>query len=365
MLHAVIMAGGSGTRFWPASRAEMPKQLLPLAGRQSLLADTLARLGTLVPPERVLVVTSAALVAAVRRDLPQLSENSVLGEPCRRDTAPCIALAALWVLRDDPAATLAVLPSDHVIAPAEVFQQALGQAAQLVAEDPTRFVTFGIKPTYPAETFGYIERGARLETAVGRRATDVAAVHQVVRFREKPRAEVAREYLASGRFYWNSGIFVWQAQAIVAALEASQAETVARLRTIVAAAGTAAFDEVFAAEFQAIRGISIDYAVMEQATNVVVVEAPFTWDDLGSWQAMARIRGADADGNTVVGRHLGHDTRGCIVRGGDDHLIVTLGVKDLIVVHTPDATLVANKHDEEAIRTIVKQLEERGWREYL
>lgn len=365
MLHAVVMAGGAGTRFWPESRARRPKQLLALGAGRSLLADTVGRLGSLVPAERVLVVTAAGLVSSVRSELPELPADSILGEPCKRDTAPCIGLAALWTLRRDPEATLAVMPSDHVIESPLVFQQALGQAAQLVAADPARFVTFGIRPTYPAETFGYIERGEPLPSSSGRRATDVSAVYRVARFREKPRAEVAQEYLSSGRYYWNSGIFVWRARAILAALTAAQPAMVEHLERIAAAAEKPEFAEVFAREFAAIRGLSIDYAVMESYPQVVVIEAPFRWDDVGSWQAMARIRGADGAGNTVVGRHLGLNTRGSIVRTSDEHLVVTLGVNDLIVVHTPDATLVANKHDEESIRELVKQLDERGWREYL
>ncbi len=362
MLHAVIMAGGSGTRFWPASRNATPKQLLPLAGDSTMLQATVARLGQLVPVERVLIATNASLVPAVAEQLPKLPASSLLGEPCKRDTAPCIGLAALLLLRSDPDATMVVMPSDHVISTDEVFQQSLRQAAALVDAAPARIVPFGIRPTYPAESFGYIERGAALTAKV---AAGEAPAFRVSRFREKPKADVAQKYVESGNFYWNAGIFVWKAATIAAALAERQPETFAHLQAIVAAVGKPNYGEVLAREFAAIQGISIDYAVMEHATDVVVIEAPFTWDDVGSWQSLARLRGADADGNTVVARHLGLNTHGSIIRGPDNHLIVTLGLKDTIVVHTPDATLVANKHDEEAIRQLTRLMEERGLKEYL
>jgi mannose-1-phosphate guanylyltransferase len=355
MLHAVIMAGGSGTRFWPESRGPRPKQVLRLVGERTMIQATVDRLGKLVPPERVLIVTNAALVDEIWNQLPQLPASALIGEPCRRDTAPCIGLAALAVVRHDPEGIMAVMPSDHVIAPDEAFRGAISAAAKLVEQSPERIVTFGIRPTYPAESFGYIERGDALS----------GGVYHVKRFREKPKADVAREYLAAGTFYWNSGIFVWRAATILRALEERQPEMLAHLRAIDAAADSPRYAQVLEREFTAIKGISIDYAVVEHAQEIVVIEAPFEWDDVGSWQAIARLRGADASGNTIAARHLGLRTTGTIVRGGDEHLIVTLGVSDLIVVHTPDATLVANKNDEESIRELVKLIAERGWQEYL
>ena len=360
MLHAIVMAGGSGTRFWPASRAALPKQLLPLAGARTLLEDTVIRLDGLVPPDRILVVTSARLIPAVRGQLPQIPPAGLVGEPCKRDTAPCIGLAALLVARHDPDAIMAVMPSDHVIQPAEKFTAAIRQAAAVVAESPGRLVTFGIRPTYPAESFGYIQQAAPLPAGPGD-----APVHAVARFREKPPAAVAREYLAAGNYLWNSGIFVWRAATILEALATRQPECLDHLRRIVDAWDTPQRDAVFAAEFAAIKGISIDYAVLEHARDVVVIEAPFSWDDLGGWSAVARQRGVDAHGNTVVGRHLGIDSINTIVHAADGHLVVTMGLEDMLVVHTPDATLVAARRCEEAVRQVVAELEKRGWSEYL
>jgi mannose-1-phosphate guanylyltransferase len=192
-----------------------------------------------------------------------------------------------------------------------------------------------------------------------------APTFQVKQFREKPDAATAAEYLASGDFYWNSGIFLWRAQTILDALAERQPAMLAHLQNIVAAWGTDRQDEMFKTEFTAIDGISIDYAVMEHADDVAVMEASYDWDDLGGWQSLTRLQGKDGNGNTIVGKHLGFNTEGTIVRSDGEHLVVTLGLKDCIVVHTPNATLVANKNDEESIRKVVNELEARGWTEYL
>ena len=354
MLHAVIMAGGSGTRFWPLSRALRPKQLLDFAGGRTMIQATVDRFGDLVGTDRTWIVTNRILTEIIAEQLPQLSPQKIVGEPCKRDTAAAIGLAAMLVLKEDPEATMVVCPSDHLIEPAAAFQTAIRQAAQLVDQEPSRLVTFGIKPTYAAESFGYIERGQ-----------PVANAFEVLRFREKPAKTIAEEYLAAGNFYWNSGIFVWKAKTILAALLRYEPEMHARLQTIGAASGRPEFAATIDREFTAIRGKSIDFAVMEHYRPVIMIEAPFRWDDVGSWQALARARGHDAEGNTFVGKHIGIRTRDSIVRTSDEHLVVTLGVDGLIVVHTPDATLVASKNEEEAIREVVKALEERGWREYL
>lgn len=358
MLHAVIMAGGAGTRFWPASRVDVPKQLLPLAGEATMLQATLARLEGLVPPSRVLVVTNQRLVKAIGQQLPEVPLEAIVGEPCKRDTAPAVGLAAEWIARLDPEATLVVMPSDHVIPDPDKFRAAIQFAADLVEKSPNTLVTFGIKPTYPAESFGYIQRGEVVSAGQ-------PAAFRVSRFREKPNVETAKEYLATGQFYWNAGIFVWKAKTILAALKQYEPEISGHLQAIGKTIGTPDFPETFRREFDAIRGKSIDYAVLERHPDVVVVEAPFTWDDVGSWQSVGRIQGVDAQGNAVVGKHLAVRTAGSIVRTTLDHLVVTLGLEDIIVVHTPDATLVASKDEEEAIREVVKLLDERGWKEYL
>jgi mannose-1-phosphate guanylyltransferase len=359
MLHATIMAGGAGTRFWPASRANKPKQLLDFGMPQTLLQAAVNRLGDLVPPERVQVITNRRLVAPTRALLPGLTADRVVGEPCKRDTAPCVGLAAALVMNHDPEAIMLVTPADHIIGTAEQFQTSVRRAVSLVHDDAERIVIFGIKPSYPAATFGYIERGTEPLDAIAPTA------YGVQRFREKPSAQVAKQYLAAGNYYWNAGIFVWKAITIWNALARFEPEMHARLQAIQRSIGTSSFDATLEAEFAAIKRQSIDFAVMERYEKVVVVEAPFAWDDLGNWPALARSRGSDGDANTIVGKHVGVRTGNCIVNSSGDHLVATLGVHDLIIVHTPDATLVANRFDEESVRELVKRLEELGWHDYL
>ncbi len=357
MLHSVIMAGGVGARFWPASRRARPKQLLRLVGDRTMIQDTVERLGDLVPSERVLIVTNQSLVEPIAAQLPTLDKKSIIGEPCKRDTAPCVGLAAALIQRTDPDATMVIMPADHAIKTPSRFRDAVRQATVLVEESPSRVVTFGIKPTFPSESFGYIERGESLP--------DHEDVFTVEMFREKPSVEIAEQYLASGKFYWNAGIFVWKAATILEALQRFEPDMYRHIQAIAASHDTEEFSKVLETEFTAIEGKSIDYAVMEKHEDVVVIEAPFDWDDVGNWQSLARMNDADADGNTVSGKHLSINSRGCIVSSEADHLIVTVGMEDCIVVHTPDATLVAHKHDEEAIRQIVQQLRDKGWQEYL
>ena len=359
MLHAVIMAGGAGTRFWPLSRAATPKQLLRLSGPRTMIQSTVDRLEGLVSPQQVLIVTNRSLVEPIHTQLPELEARQILGEPCKRDTAPCIGLAAVLLSASDNDATMVVMPADHLIQPADVFRAAIQNGVALVEQQPSRIVTFGIKPTFPSETFGYIERGPALPGSNG------TAAYQVARFREKPARTVAEEYLAAGNFYWNSGIFIWKAETVLAALAEYEPDMHAALMTIAAEIGGAGFEARLDREFSAIRPKSIDFAVLERYPEVVMLEAPFEWDDVGSWQALARSQAPSTDGNTLSGKQLAIRTRGSIVRSTDDHLVVTLGLSDAIVVHTPDATLVASKQEEEAIREVVKALQERKWDEYL
>lgn len=354
MLHAVIMAGGSGTRFWPASRRDTPKQLLRLFGDRTMIQSTADRLGTLVPAERRMVVTNRRLVDAVARQLPEIPSQQIIGEPCKRDTAPCIGLAATLLLARDAEATMLVMPSDHVIGTVEQFQEAISAGVALLDADPERIVTYGIPPAYAAESFGYIERGERIDVSAD------AHAFAVTRFREKPDRATAESYLAAGTFYWNSGIFLWRADTILRAIRTYEPEMAAHLETIGRAIGGADFEAVMEREFAAIQGKSIDYAIMERYRPVVVVEAPFSWDDLGSWQSLSRMIPPDPAGNTVQGNHVGIDTRGSIVRTEADHVVVTIGVEDLVIVQTAGATLVAPRSAEERVREAVKRLEQEG-----
>jgi mannose-1-phosphate guanylyltransferase len=355
MLYATIMAGGSGTRFWPASRRARPKQLLQLFNDSSMLQASVSRLQGLVEPSKVLVLTNEVLVEATRQQLPAIPQSSIIGEPCKRDTAPCVALAAALIDRIDPNATMLVTPADHEIQRTDLFHQAVREGQALIDSSPTRFVTFGIVPDYPAQVFGYIERGEAIS----------GNAWKVARFREKPDETAARAFVESGRFFWNAGIFMWRCRAILDAIGEYEPGIMQHIRRIADSHGTSRFAQTFASEFAAIRGKSIDYAVMEHYPDVCVIEAPFDWDDVGNWTALRRLVPQDENRNAAVGNHLLIDSRGCIVHGHGDHLIVTLGLEDCVVVHTPDATLVTTISSEGTIKRVVEELESRKLDQFL
>ena len=361
MLHAMIMAGGAGTRFWPASRVDQPKQLLDLTGGRTMIQATIDRVSSLVPAERTCILTNQRLVPAIQQQLPDLPPHSILGEPCKRDTAPCIGLAAFLTHRQDPDATMVVMPADHVIHPTELFCETIEHAVSLVESVPERILTFGIRPGYPAESFGYIERGEMLDAA----DTVSPATYRVAQFREKPTLTIAQQYLESGSFYWNSGIFVWKAATILQALKQWEPAMYEHLAAIAATAETPEFEAALHENFTRIEGKSIDYAIMEKYDNVLVVEAPFQWNDVGNWQSLATMHTPDSQGNVILGKHLGIESSNSIIRSEKDHLVVTVGLDDVIVVHTEDATLIVNKQQEESVRQVVERLREEGWDQYL
>jgi mannose-1-phosphate guanylyltransferase len=324
-----------------------------------MLQTTFDRLAGLVSSEQVLVATNQQLSEAVVSQLPSLPLEHIIGEPFKRDTAPCIGVAASLVMAADADGIMIVMPSDHVIEPKAEFHRAIRAGVKLIQDDPERIVTFGIRPSYPAESFGYIQRGNPLPSEAG------IAAFAVERFREKPDRATAEGYLSAGSFYWNSGIFLWKAKTILDALARFEPEIYEAIQKIAASIGTPHFQRSFVEHFEPIKGKSIDFAVMERYSNVAVVEAPFSWDDVGSWQAIARLITPDAQGNATEGPFLGIESTNMIVRTESDHLVVTIGMNDTIVVHTPDATLVAPKSEEERVREVVKQLAELGMQQYL
>jgi mannose-1-phosphate guanylyltransferase len=363
MLHAMIMAGGGGTRFWPRSRASKPKQFLALAGERTLLQQTVERIESLVPPERTWVITGAAYVDETARQLPQLPRDRIIGEPCGRDTAPCIGLGAALMRHDDPEAVMAVMPADHVIEPAQLFHRAAHVAEQMVQEHPGAIVTFGIVPTFASTGYGYIERGP--ETAV----RQGVPVFHVASFREKPREALAKEFVASGRYFWNSGIFFWRADTILDALRANRPALADAAGLLADAWTTPRRDATLAREYPRIDKISIDFAVMEnaiaQGRPVLVVEAPYRWDDVGSWLALERMNPQDAGHNTVLAQHCGVATERCVIVGDTEKLIATAGVSNLIIIQDGDCILVADRNNEASIKTLVEELRRRGLEKYL
>ena len=341
---ALILAGGRGERFWPWSTPARPKQLLPLAkGGRSLLAATFARATHSVPAERVVVMTARDLVEACRRECPGAV---VVGEPVGRNTAPAIAAAASF-FADDTVFT--VLPADHAIDDESAFAADLDKAFALAGRDAL-LVTFGVKPAGPDTNFGYIQRGAHL--------TD--GVHRVAKFTEKPDLERAKQYLASGQYAWNAGIFVWSRRTFMQALAAGRPAIAAAFDGIsFRPADTRAFEAMLAERFPAMESISVDYAVLEGAPNVVAIDASFDWDDLGSWGAWARRQPQDARGNVTWGQAVPVDCDRCVVVG-DGFPAAPLGLSDMVVVATPHGTLVCRRQDTEQVRRVTEAVRARG-----
>ena len=342
------MAGGSGERFWPQSRLSRPKHLLPIVGDRPMLTQTLARLEGLVPPERTWILTNGEQAEAVRRICPKLDPEKIVAEPVGRDTAPAVALAALLVRRDGGDGAFAMLPADHVIHDESAFRADLA-AAFAAAERSPVIATIGIEPTFPATGYGYIEVG-----------TERDGCFAVNRFVEKPDPETARGYLESGGYFWNGGIFVWRPSTILDAL----AEFRPELHRDCAAIGEnlereMPLPEVLSARYPALEKISIDYAVMEKARNVVMIRSSFDWDDVGSWPAIGRHHPTDAAGNAIRGAAEVEDAADNIVVAEDGHLVGLIGVSGLVVVQTADATLICPKERAQDVKKLVQSIRKR------
>ncbi|HUI27844.1 MAG TPA: mannose-1-phosphate guanylyltransferase [Candidatus Kryptonia bacterium] len=352
--YAVIMAGGSGTRFWPWSRRALPKQLLPIVSRRSMLQETAARLRSLVPPERIVIVTGGEHAAAVRRQLPNVPRRNILTEPVGRNTAPCVAVAAEWIHRRAPESSMVVLPADHAIGNVPAFRSTLRRAFA-IAEGEGALVTLGVRPAHAETGYGYIKVGALLDR--GRHAAS-----RVARFCEKPAAVMARRFVASGRYLWNAGIFVWQTAAIRSALARHAPEIARRVQR------TRTIGPVIPASlYRRMPSVAIDVAVMEPASQsrngspVAVVTADFGWSDVGSWAALPALWGHDRAGNAVRGNAVLIDSENATVVGGR-RVIAVLGVRDLVVVDTPDALLICRSSRAQDVRRVVTELERRGQR---
>lgn len=347
-LYAVIMAGGSGTRFWPASRRSLPKQFLSIAGDESLLSATYRRIVQLVPDERLLVVTRLSQVPLVKQCIPGLPPENILAEPVSRNTAPCVALAAAEIRRRNPEAVQIFMPADHVIQPASSFRASLSAAAAEAAKGE-HLVTLGVRPGFAATQYGYIEVGERLHEVEG------IAVYAALRFVEKPSVERAREFAASGNFYWNSGIFVWSTAAITAALEQHAPQIQSALEGV---ESTEELERVY----PELDAESIDVAVMEKADNVRMLPIDYAWNDVGSWSAVGDVHGKDEAGNCSAGggQLLAREAKNCIVYGPEGHLTALIGVEDLVVVQAGGATLVCPRDRAHEVREIVRQLESKA-----
>jgi mannose-1-phosphate guanylyltransferase len=357
MRYAVIMAGGTGTRFWPESRKALPKQLLRLGSTQSLLERTVRRIEPLIPVERMLLVTGDALVDCIHEHVPGLPAQNLLTEPLRRNTGPCMALAAKVLLDRDPDAVLAALSADHLIQREPLFREIVDAAMTMAAERDV-LITLGITPSYPETGYGYIEVGEEVGRFGGHQCLHVAAFH------EKPDLDTAVEYVASGRYLWNSGMFAFRADALWRAIEIHLPELAAEMGRIDGRAPAEKIKQQIDEIYPRLQPISLDVGVMEKADNVLVFPADIGWSDVGSWTTLRELIPADDRGNVAHGDHL-------ILHGNEniifarDGIVVAIGVENLIIVHTPDATLVARRDDAQAIKRIFDELEKRGLDRYM
>lgn len=345
----IVLAGGSGTRFWPLSREDRPKQLLRLFDGETLLEKALRRVQGLVPLENILVLTNAAQREGVREVLPGLPEENLVVEPARRDTAPAIALGMGWVAARRATATVAVLPADQLVKDEDLFQATLSDGFAL-AEASEALVTLGIKPTWACPGFGYIERGGRARVS-GYQGQSKA--FEVSSFREKPAPEVAEDYLAQGGYSWNAGIFVWTVAAFLR--EASRhAPELAELTNELRRARD--FKASVEGQFHHQTRISIDYALLEKSARVLNIEAEFDWDDVGGWVSLGKYLQRDDAGNALRGDLTQIDSEDNIIYSTTGVRVALLGVRDLIVVQTPDALLIADRNQADRIKKLVDRL---------
>ncbi len=345
-IYALILAGGSGERFWPLSRRARPKQLLRLVSNKTLLEETLARLDGLIPAERILILTNTEQEGAVRKLLGNFPNENIVAEPAKRDTAAAVALGTGWVAARDHAAIMLVLPADHVITNRAAFQETLALAAD-AAEETSELVTIGIKPTWACPGFGYIEQGKPVHL---RKRPDNDAIHRVLRFREKPNLDLAESFLRKGNFRWNAGMFVWSVPTVLREFNRHAPELADFISQIRA---TGNFENALRERFSKLQRISFDYAIMEKADRVLVVEASFDWDDIGSWRAVANYFDKDKHGNAAHRAITALDSSNNIVFEEDGTSVALLGVHDLIVVRTPDALLICHRHEAERIKDLV------------
>jgi mannose-1-phosphate guanylyltransferase len=347
--YALILAGGSGERFWPLSRRARPKQLLRLVTDNTLLEETVVRLEGFVPRECILILTNAEQEGAVRKLLTGFPKENIIAEPAKRDTAAAVALGTGWVAARDHSATMIVLPADHVIANRAAFQETLALAVD-AAEETGELVTIGIKPTWACPGFGYIEHGEPVHL---QKSDDKNVIHRVVRFREKPNPDLAESFLRKGNFRWNAGMFVWSVPTVLREFN-RRAPELADFISQLRAQGK--FEKALRERFSKLPRISFDYAIMEKADRVLVVEASFDWDDIGSWRAVANYFEKDEQGNAANCAVTAVDSTNNVIFDEDGTTIALLGVHNLIVVRTGDAILICHRHQAEKMKDLIGKL---------
>ncbi|MBN1804669.1 MAG: mannose-1-phosphate guanylyltransferase [Sedimentisphaerales bacterium] len=362
MDYAVIMAGGTGKRLWPLSRQKRPKQVLKLFDGQTLLRCCYERLAPIFNAENIIVLTNAAYVDLVRENLPELPSNNVIAEPAVRDTSGAIGLVSTVLTKDDPQATIAVVTADQIIKPVEVWQQAIKDALVFVNNNPQSMITFGIQPTFASTGLGYIKCGnARDHKGCKNKFFSVEA------FKEKPNQQKATEYINSGQYFWNSGMFVWKAETILNYLHKFLPETVEPLTKIQAGWGTENQQQILQQWFVKLPKISIDFAVMEKADNVHAVKLDCRWLDMGSFAALAEIINPDSNNNIIISEinELLDCNNNIIVTEDKGHLIAAIGVENMVIAHSPDATLVCHIKHADKLKELLDLINRHGGEKFL
>lgn len=346
MRYAVIMAGGSGKRLWPLSRRNHPKQVLRLINGKSLMEVAVQRLEGEFEPEQILIIANSDYADEIAEALPEIPRENIISEPEGRDTANAIALAAAIVAGKDDTATIAVFTADHIIRPIKCFAKAVSIAMNAAETNPGATVTFGVLPSWPHTGLGYIQAGPKVSEDVRR----------VASFQEKPDHTTARQYVESREYFWNSGMFVWTSQTINDALKQHLPDSFAKLQPVTEAVSKGEdYTGILAEVYPTLKKISIDYAVMEKAEHVLMVELKCEWIDLGSWPALEDVVDSDDQGNAIIaGNHVAMDSfRNILVSSEEDHLLAVMGIDDCIVIHSPDATLVCKKSDNQRLKELV------------
>ena len=353
---ALIMAGGRGERFWPRSRRNLPKQFLSLTNDgKTMIQLTVERILPLVAPEDIYIATNKAYMPLVKDQLPDIPTENILCEPIGRNTAPCIGLGAMHISHKYDDSVMLVLPSDHLIKDGDCFREVLRDACE-VAEQGDNLVTIGITPNYPETGYGYI-KFMKNEDKTGNG-------YRVDRFVEKPSSEVAKEYLATGEYLWNSGMFIWKVSTVLDKFDKFLPDTYKGLVRIREVIGSSAEEAVLNEVFPAFESISVDYGIMEKAESIYTLPGDFGWDDVGSWLAVERIRNKNEDGNAITGNVVTVNSKDCIIEAGDK-LIAAVGLKDIVIVDTDDATLVCDKGSTADIKKILGELKQTGKDSYL
>lgn len=352
---ALIMAGGKGERFWPRSRTSSPKQFLCLTGDgKTMIQKTVDRIRPLVDIEDVYIATNAAYKSLVKEQLPDIPEENILCEPVGRNTAPCIGLGAVHIRKKLDDAVMLVLPSDHIIKFEDIFVETLKKAVS-VAEKDNNLVTIGITPNAPETGYGYIKFNPTVKNE---------DAFSVDRFVEKPDLEKAKEYLASKEYMWNSGMFAWKISTILGSMEKNLPEIYSGLKTIETSIGTADETKVLNETFEKLPSESVDYGILEKESNIYVIPGDFGWDDVGSWLSVERLKETNEDGNVVAGNAVTVNVKNCIIEGSDK-LLACVGVKDLVIVDTKDATLICAKEATADIKKMTEKLRNSNMDSYL